>query len=195
MSSEEFDEDEETEDGRIISARNPELARRMESMRQDIADAQQRAEQADAIAKTALDLVNEKDEAIAELKADNEELRAEIEELKDANSIVAQVNDKRAMDVDDRAAVCIQTLANDAGSNGKASMTISEGWSTLGREFDRTRMYDVYKRAESLVEDDNVCWYQKESRGSNKVSRLILDRTEGDLPEKAAGTRLRGGSR
>lgn len=187
MSSEEFDD--EDEDDRIVSARNPELARQMEDLRQ-------RVMQSDGIAKHAAERIDNQADRIDELEAENEALRERLDDLEDANSIVADVNDSRAMDVDDRAVVCIQTLANDAGRNGQASMTISEGWSTLGREFDRTRMYDVYKRAEALVDDDAVCWYQKEPRSSNKVSRLILDRTDGDLPEKAAGKRLkRGGSR
>lgn len=187
MSSEEFNEDDE--DDRIVSARNPELARQMEDLRK-------RADQADSLAKQAIEMVNEKDEIIKDQQQEIDALRERLDDLEDANSIVADVNDSRAMDVDDRAVVCIQTLANDAGSDGNASMTISEGWSTLGREFDRTRMYDVYKRAEALVGDDAVCWYQKEPRSSNKVSRLILDRTDGDLPEKAAGKRLkRGGYR
>lgn len=81
MSSDEFDEDEETDDGRIVSARNPELARRMESMRQDMEEVRQRAQQADALAKRALELVNEKDDRIDDLEAANEELRTRIEEL------------------------------------------------------------------------------------------------------------------
>lgn len=180
--------DEEPDEERIVSARNPELARRMDELRQ-------RAEQADALAKQAIELINEKDNEIAQLKAENTELRERIEALENDTAIIAHVNEARAMDVDDRAIACIQTLVNDAGTNGKASMTISEGWSTLGREFDRTRMYDVFKRAESLVGNDNVCWYQKEPRSANKVSRLVLDRTGGELPEKVGEKRLRGGSR
>lgn len=189
MSSEEFaDEDENTDDGPIVSARNPELARQMEEVRK-------RAEQADAVAKMALDLVNEKDEEIAELKAENKELRERIEELEDTNSILAGVNDKRAMTPEDRAIACIQILAMDAGSDGKASMTAKEGWNALDREYDRTRMYDVFRTAESLVGNKDVCWFQKESRSSNKTSRLIVDRTGDDLPEKANGKRLRRGGR
>lgn len=154
-------------------------------------DIRQRAEQADALAKRALDLVNEQNERIDDLEAENEALRQRVEELEEATSLVSQVNESRALDVDDRAVICLQTLANDAGRDGKATMTVSEGWSTLGREFDRTRMYDVLRRAVSLVGDDDVCWFQKESRGSQPPSRLILDRSAGDLPETAAGKPLR----
>lgn len=83
MSSEESDfEDFDAEDeGPIVSAGNPELARRMESMRQDMQEIQQRAKQADELAKTALDLVNKKDDRIDDLEAENEELRTRVEQL------------------------------------------------------------------------------------------------------------------
>lgn len=192
------DTDPEADEGAEIEvnyAQSPERARQIATLQTQIESVEQRAEQADALAKTALDLVNEKDEQIEALEAEIENLQTEVDELREANAIVARVNDNRELSVDDRAVVCVQTLANDAGSDGRAAMTIAEGWSTLGREFDRTRMYDVFKRAESLIGNNDVCWYQKEPRGHTPPSRLILDRSSGDLPDTVAGHALRRGGR
>lgn len=83
MSSEEPDED------RIVSASNPELARQMDNIRQ-------RAEQADALAKRALELVNDKDDRIDELEAENEELRTRVEQLE------SRAPDPATKDYDDK---------------------------------------------------------------------------------------------
>lgn len=186
MSTQDVDEDPEIE---VNYAQHPEQARQLAELQRRLEEAEQRAEQADSLAKHAIELVNKKDERIETLESELDALQATVDELREANAMALQVNEKRAMDVDDRAVACLQTLAADATQRDprKASMTISEGWSTLGREFDRTRMYDVFRRAESLIDDTDTCWYQKEPRGSQPPSRLMLDLSEGEVPDEIAG--------
>lgn len=205
MSAQDADEDPEIE---VNYAQYPEQARQLAELQRRLEEAEQRAEQADeradaieqraeqadSLAKHAIELVNQKDERIETLETDLDDLRTTVDELREANAMALQVNEKRAMDVDDRAVACLQTLAADATQRDsrKAAMTISEGWSTLGREFDRTRMYDVFKRAESVIDDPDTCWYQKEPRGSQPPSRLMLDLSDGDVPDELAGHTQRG---
>lgn len=197
MSSEEFEDDEETDDGPIVSARNPELARRMETMRQEMDEIQQRAKQADALAKRALDLVNEKDEKIAELEAQIEELRTENEELREGQSLLQHVADAGDLSVDERALTLLQTLYHDASSSqsGKAHMTVRDAWGTLRREIPRSRVYDAVERAEALVDDKELCEYRKEPRGHDPPSRLILNLSDGDLPREINGHPIKRGER
>jgi uncharacterized protein YhaN len=190
---EQFDEFDDDDDFEVDYARNPKLSRRLKELHYRLEDAERRAQQADAIAKRTQDRFNEARDRIDELETALNAALTEIDELREANAMVAHVNDNRALSVDDRAVVCLQTLANDAGTEGRAAMTISEGWSTLGREFDRTRMYDVFKRAESLVGDSDICWYQTEPRGHTPPSRLILDLSVSTLPDEIAGHAIRGG--
>lgn len=121
MSSEESDIDEEP----IVSASNPDLARQMESMRQEIRtlreqqqETKQRAHQADSVAKTALELVNEKDEEIATLQAENEELRERVATLEGRVTPDPSTKDYDEMSRDERVRQIRLSCARKAENNG-----------------------------------------------------------------------------
>lgn len=123
MSGKESDID---EDEPIVSAGNPELARRMENMRQEIQElreqqeeTEQRSHQADGVAKTALEVANEKDEEIEALQAENEELRERIAELEGRVTPDPSTKDYDEMSRDERVrqirVSCAQKTVNNGG--------------------------------------------------------------------------------
>lgn len=186
----------ETETERDLPyAQHPTLSRQIGHLQDRLDATERRAEQADALAKTALDRLTEKDEQIEALEAETEALRAHIDDLREEQSLLQHVDSARDLTVDERAMVCLQTLYDDArNSEGeKAYMTVREGWTELGRSIPRPRVYDVFERAETLVDDDHLCWYQKEPRGSQPPSRLMLDVSTTDLPDELDGHVVRRG--
>lgn len=139
------------------------------------------------IARQATRRVNDLEDEIEryedELAARDQRIAA-LEERLDAvessTELIQHVEDASRLDVDERAAVCLQTLVNEARSRpdnqpSRASMDWEKGLAALGGGIDRTRIYDVYRRAEELVGNDDVCWYEKEPRGSQQNSRLVVD--------------------
>lgn len=195
----ENDSNPETDDDEIEPnyAQHPERARKLATLQQRIESVEQRADQADALAKTALDLVNEKDDEIEALRQENEELRAEIEDLRESQSLLQHVNSTSDLSVDERALALLQTLYRDAssGQSDTAHMTVREAWTELRREIPRSRVYDAVERAETLVDDADLCRYKKEPRGHQPPSRLILDLSDGDLPTEINGHPIKRGGR
>lgn len=135
---------------------------------------------------------------IAVLEEENAELKGEVATLRDRTDLFDRVRRASALKPDERAAVMIQTLYNEAeASDGRATMDVGEGVKTLGGEVDRTLMYGengAFERAVDLVDDEEVLWYKEESRSSQKNSRLIIDLNAGPLPETANGFDLKKGA-
>lgn len=132
------------------------------------------------------------DDLEATLEDDFEAIESRLDELAERTDLISHVTDASALETEQRAAICIQTAYNDAQENasGRAFVTAREAWSSLGRSVDRTRMYDTFRKAESLVGDDDVCWFQKEPRGNDPPSRLVVDISEKRLPKQIAGITL-----
>lgn len=136
MRSEESDID---DDEPIVSARNPELARQMESMRQEIQTLREEKEsmgqeiqslreqhqeterwvrQAEGIAQNALDFATEKDDRIDELEAENEELRERIATLEGRVTPDPTTKDYDEMSRDERVRQIRVSCARKAVNNG-----------------------------------------------------------------------------
>lgn len=155
------------------------------------AENEQLAEELDTAlgwARDAHETVAEHHDRIRDLETTIEHLREDVEhdlaELRERTSLLAVVAEGQT-DRDTKAAACIQLLAEDAGEGGTAEMTVREGWNALHRATDRTNMYDVYARAEALVDrvlgpEQQVVVY---SDGTEPYT-LVVDRSAGDLPQK-----------
>lgn len=119
MSSEEFS-DPEDDDERIVSARNPELARQMDELRKI-------AEQADLMAKQNLKMVNEQAERIEELEAENEELRERIATLEGRVTPDPSTKEYDEMSRDERVRQVRLSCARKATNNsGKAAIDYND---------------------------------------------------------------------
>lgn len=131
-------------------------------------------------------------EEISRLDEENRELRAHIQELEQATSLVEKAKQAELSSPEERAVACIQNLKNKADRRNadRVSINAEEGLSAVNHSIDRTSIYDVFRKAESLLGRPDVLWYQSESRSSEKDSRLILDRSSEDLPESVAGHKL-----
>lgn len=148
--------------------------------------------------KQAEEELQEKDRVIAAKDERIDELDARVEALEDRTDLLDRVEKASALKPEERAAVLIQTLYAKAQRNdGKASIDASGAVDALGGEVSRTLMYGesgVFQRAVDLVGDEDVLWYKKENRASNRNSRLLLDLDEGDLPDAVAGREITGAS-
>jgi len=90
-----------------------------------------------------------------------------------------------------RAGVLIRTLYNDASaSNERASLDATQAQAALGGGVDRTLMYSTFDTAVELVGDEDVVWVTRESRASKRNTRLEVDLSAGDLPERVAGVTI-----
>lgn len=136
----------------------------------------------------------ERDAEIARLEDEIDTLRSEVEELRSTTRLLDHVANAGQLDIETRAAICIQTAYNEAkDANGDmAYLTARDAWTALGRSHDRTRMYDVFRKAESLYADavgvdvdevgsDHPLYFKKEDRGHEPPSRLVVDLSNGEL--------------
>lgn len=166
----------------------------------ELAEARRDAEAALSVAKRAqrqvTELREERDDLQARLGDELDAFRNELADIRDRTEVFKHVNDVSGMDMDTRAALCVQTAYNEAQRNdaNRGTLTVEEAYKAQGASIDRTRYYDVFVRAEELVGDDDLCFYKKEPRGHDPPSRLVVDLEAGSLPSRVAGVSLRGGA-
>jgi predicted RNase H-like nuclease (RuvC/YqgF family) len=143
--------------------------------------------------------IDEKNQTITQLEdrmdaleRENRQLRHDLDEQREKRDWLQAAQQADQMDQDLRAALCVQNLLAKADSTGRqrVSMDNSDGMEALNHSIHRTSVYDVYEKAEKLVGDTDVLWFKREPRSSKKNSRLILDRTNGNLPRMLAGVEL-----
>jgi outer membrane murein-binding lipoprotein Lpp len=180
----------------LTEADHQSLVQRIEALESEVSEARRDAEAAKTVATRAqrqvTDLRAQRDNLEDRLDQELDDLRAEIDELRDRTQIFKHVQDVSGMDVDTRAALCVQTAYNAAQDdpNGTGYVTVQEAWKGQGCSIDRTRYYDVFRKAEELVADTDVCWFQKEERGHDPPSRLKVDLSDGRMPSQLEGVRL-----
>lgn len=125
-----------------------------------------------------------RDERIADL----ERRLGRYEELKD---LFTRMEGNAANKPDRRAGVLIKTLYNEAdASNERASVDAKQAKKVLGGGIDRTLMYSTFDTAVELVGNEDVVWVTRESRASNRNTRLEIDLSAGDVPETIAGVAI-----
>ncbi|EMA29387.1 hypothetical protein [Halobiforma nitratireducens] len=143
------------------------------------------------------DRVDELEEELTEKDQRIRELKQTVESLEDRDRLMQEVHRNAADTPTKRAVRLIQTLNNEAVTNGQAgqeehaTMTAREAMKCLGGDVSRPTIYPTFDRAVELVGDDDVLEYRKEDRSSPKKSRLILDLEVGDLPSTIAGYDIR----
>lgn len=165
------------------------------------------AEKAHADAQGAIRVAQKAMEENEELREELDQLREQmdqmqrqyerrIKELEDRTDLTRTLNDAAAMTMDERAAVLIQTLANDARSNpdtDRAKLTVREAQAALGGGLDRAQFYyddGVFQAAEDLIGDTDVLEYIHVGNESSGKTRLVLRLDKGELPTTAAGKEL-----
>ena len=135
--------------------------------------------------------INERDEVI-------DDLVQRMTDLEERTDLQSHTQNAGALKVEERAAVCIQTLVNKAqkrqqrGEKPAASMDYNGADDALGGTLDRRQLLDALKRADTIVQGD-VVRFKKEKRSAQRNSRLIVDLTAGNLPREVAGVRIDGG--
>lgn len=175
------------------------LESELEATEAELAEARQEAEAALSVAKRAqrqvTELRDERDDLRDRVDDELDAFRDDLADLEDRTEVFKHVNDVSGMDMDTRAALCVQTAYNEAQRSdaNRGTLTVEEAYKAQGASIDRTRYYDVFVRAETLVGDDDLCYYKKEPRGHDPPSRLVVDLEEGSLPSRVAGVSLRGG--
>lgn len=170
---------------------------RLSDLEEEVEDATERSKASFQMAQRALDIANEAAQKVDDEEGAYEEeiegLRDELDELRDRTDIFKHVQNAGGMDPETRAAICIQKCYNTAQAdpNNRGTLTAAEAWKMLdATQIDRTRYYDIFQKAEDLVGDDDVCWYQNEDRGHDPPSRLIVDLDDGRLPSQINGIRM-----
>lgn len=168
------------------------------------------ASSAETMAQRALKRVRELEaelgaahERIDDVEAENDRLRAELEEIDERTGLMEAVSDASSMQIETRAAVCIQTLVNEASAVGgedlpTAAMDWNEGRSALGGSISRTSVYDTFDKAQELVdsrlgEEQDVVKYISEDRSSPRNSRLVVNLDAGDVPGKLGDKEIQHG--
>lgn len=123
-------------------------------------------------------------------------MRDRVAELERRSELLDRVLQNEDSSRKKRAALLLQVLYNDAVSSasGSASMDARAGWENLNRTVDRTTIYDIFETAVDAVDDESVCYIKRESRASNRNTRLILEPEEGPLPDQLSGVPIKGGA-
>lgn len=166
---------------------------------------QEETEKAVQLAKRAHKRCDELEEDMEALRAENRELRDELDaarqrlaDVEERDAIADSVVDAKRLKVEERAAICLQTAANKAfkrkrrGEHPSAEIDYNTADTATGGVLDRRQLLDALERAATLVDSD-VARFKKERRSAKKNSRLIVDLERGDLPTEVAGMDIQPG--
>lgn len=166
---------------------------------------QEETQKAVQFAKRALARCDDLEEEIEALRAENRELRDELDaarkrlvDVEERDAIADTVVNAKRLKVEERAAICLQTAANKAykrkrrGEHPSAEIDYNAADTATGGVLDRRQLLDALERAAALV-DSNVARYKKEPRAAKKNSRLIVDLERGELPSQVAGMDIQPG--
>lgn len=125
-----------------------------------------------------------------------ETLESAVEELQTRNSLIEKASAGSVTKAKDRQAILVQKLYTRAkNSNGRASIDAKQAHEQIfNEEWSRQLMYEDFNKAVKNVGDPNVLYVKKESRASNRNTRLILDLTNGTLPPTLHGEKIKGGN-
>lgn len=170
-----------------------------EDLREKIAELEARIDDAVYLAKRSQQEASDLREELEKKDQRIDELESEVEALRDRDKLLQHVHKKSASSVDERAAILIRKLNNEAiakqedGREGTASFTISDARTALRRDnidVQREKLYYTFEKAEDLVDNEDVLDYKKEPRTAEKNSRLRLDLEAGDLPAMVGGFQI-----
>lgn len=141
--------------------------------------------------------ISELEDTLDETTAERDELRervaeleSDLEEMDERTDLLQNVSENSATSRERRVAILLQTLYEDAAARrdahpdepSRASMTAREAWNTVRRTVERTMMYHDFQKAEDLVDDADVVWYE-----DSGTHQLVLDLDAGEPPATIAG--------
>lgn len=134
--------------------------------------------------------IEELQTTVAEKDRRIDRLEDRVDELDERTDMLRMVEQADQMTAQQRRAALLQHLYREAKRNG-GSTAINRDRAEEVLHFPdihRTTYYTDFEEIERLVDDDAVCQY--DSDGQN--GRLVLDLTEGDLPDRVH-SKLNGG--
>lgn len=138
------------------------------------------------------DEVEDNEDQIKELRAENEALRRELDQVKDRTDLLQQVRRASSRPKEEKVAVTLTVLRQRAErQGGSASMQWDGVVNALGGDIDRTTSYDIMQAAADMIDSDAVR-YVKEPRSSKQNTRLVMDLNAGRLPHTIAGHDITG---
>lgn len=168
---------------------------RIEQLEARIDEAHERLDvQREGYAK-ALQRIDDLTDELAARDERIDELESHLEAVSERTNLLQYIRQASSLAPEERAAVLIQTLHNEATRRGQknndesasASIDKDGAMKALGGTVERGNIYYTFEKAEQLVGNDDVCWYQKEPRSSEQNSRLVLSLENGGLPDEVAG--------
>lgn len=165
-------------------------------------------EGARAVAKQAMQRVNELEEELDERRTRDanlveqiQSLERELADLRERTQLLQAIQNAGALKKDQRVAVLLQTLYNKAkrhereeGGAARATADINTYEDALGGDVEQTYFYRDASAAVEMVGDEGVLDFKQEAPGARKNSRLILDLEAGDLPAIIAGREIGEGA-
>lgn len=128
-------------------------------------------------------------------EAERDALRQEVKQLRQRTNLLEVLRDTGSMTVEERAAICIQSLYNEAYRERQkdtkdaatASMDYKKAEGVFRGQITRDQIYRTFDRAAELIDDEAVVKYIEEARSAPKNSRLVLSLERGDVPPSIAG--------
>lgn len=193
--------DELREENEDLRAEVEKLTAKNQRLRKRVEDLESLASRVDAISdglRYVRGEVETHDERIEEHTDQILAIEENVHDLDDRTSLQEFVRDASSLKVEERAAVLIQTLYNEAqkkrrrGGEPIATGDYKDADTALGNTLDNRQLIDAMDRAATLVEGD-VLQFKKEPRSSRMNSRLILNLNAGELPATVAGRKIDGG--
>lgn len=129
--------------------------------------------------------LREKQSQIDDLEKENERLRDRVDELDERTQLLSNMAQSDDISiVSKRAGIVLQTLyakakTNKEKSNSKATAKEAADYNRvndfLRTELSRTQCYEVMRRATEIVEQEDAVSFIKETKSSEKNTRLQLD--------------------
>lgn len=160
------------------------------SLEERIDQLERKVEKANARSKFAKDRIQTLEQTIDEKNETIQQLSERIGRLEDGQQIINEAARNSTDSVTKRAVILIAKLRNEA--KPVASMTKNEAQRSFRRDgidLEKGKIYRAFERAEELVETDCVR-YVRESRSSDRKSRLVVDLREGELSDQISGYAL-----
>jgi len=176
-----------------------ELAAAVEELQTEVADAKRLAQRAQDRLLDAREREQAQQERIADLEATVEDVEQELAAVRERTDLLQTVKRASSMQIDERAAVLIQTLYNEAYANKqsdvesrrpKAAMDYNAAKKALGGSVARATILRTFEKAEELVDNPELMKKVKEDRSSARNTRLRLNLEGGDLPAQIAGQNI-----
>lgn len=137
--------------------------------------------------------IGELREEIQDVRLELKHLREEVAELQDQTDMLKSVRRAGASNREEKVAIVLMNIREKAERGGRGQMTAENIVDTLQNQIERTTAYSIMDKAVEMVEKPDVLFVERFDRHDDRNTRLVMDRTEGDLPPTLEGFDLRQG--